>query len=370
VQRAHCGCKRREVVTAAGTVTLRRVYYRCSRCTQGGYALDERLGIQGRYSPDARRLICLAGGSWSYDVAAAHLRELSGLVVSDTTVRELCQAEGALMAVWQRTAPAVRAEFAAAEGEVEFTTDGTMVNTTDGWQEMKLGLFAKRPRGDAATPDEWDERDLPKPTARVGFAAIEASDRFGARWDQWAARLGVKDTSTITVLADGAKWIWDEARRNLIGSAGVLDVYHALEHVHAAAKTLFGGPGADGAVGARLDRHRGPPATHPPARRSHSTPGAAGAAELPGESRLAPALRRTSGGRPLDRQRPGGRRLQKPDRPPAQTDRSPLARPPRQSYGEPLLPRLQPRLETLLGSSSHLITQKSAPAPVSSGCGR
>jgi hypothetical protein len=240
VQRAHCGCKRREVVTAAGTVTLRRVYYRCSRCTQGGYALDERLGIQGRYSPDARRLICLAGGSWSYDVAAAHLRELSGLVVSDTTVRELCQAEGALMAVWQRTAPAVRAEFAAAEGEVEFTTDGTMVNTTDGWQEMKLGLFAKRPRGDAATPDEWDERDLPKPTARVGFAAIEASDRFGARWDQWAARLGVKDTSTITVLADGAKWIWDEARRNLIGSAGVLDVYHALEHVHAAAKTLFG----------------------------------------------------------------------------------------------------------------------------------
>jgi hypothetical protein len=202
--------------------------------------LDERLGIDGRYSADARRLICLAGGSWSYDVAAERLREMCGLAVSDTTVREVSQAEGARMAVWQRTAPEVRAEFEKAPGDVEFTTDGAMVNTTEGWQEMKLALFSKRPRGTAATPEEWAGRELPRPQARVGFAAIESSDRFGPRWDQWAARLGIRDRSTITVLADGAKWIWEEAQRNLIGSAGVLDVYHALEHVSDTAKALFG----------------------------------------------------------------------------------------------------------------------------------
>jgi hypothetical protein len=240
VQRAHCGCKSREVVTAAGTVKLRRVYYRCPRCRQGGYALDERLGIQGKYSPAARQLICLAGGSWSYDVAAERLEEMCGLVVSDTTVREVCQSEGAKMAVWQRMAPEVRTAFGSAPGDVEFTTDGAMVNTTEGWQEMKLGLFAKRPRGPAAAPHEWGDRELPPPSARVGFAAIEASDRFGTRWDQWAARLGVKDYSTITVLADGAKWIWEEARQNLPGSEGVLDIYHALEHVSQTAKALFG----------------------------------------------------------------------------------------------------------------------------------
>ncbi len=227
-------------MTAAGTVKLRRVYFRCPRCTQGGYALDERLGIQGKYSPDARRLICLAAGSWSYDVAAERLGEMCGLQVSDTTVRELSQAEGTKMAAWQRTAPEIRAEFAQAQGDVEFTTDGAFVNTTEGWQEMKLGLFAKRSRGPAATPEEWGTRELPRPSVRVGFAAIEASDRFGTRWDQWAARLGIKDYATITVLADGAKWIWEEARQNLVGSEGVLDVYHALEHVSQAAKTLFG----------------------------------------------------------------------------------------------------------------------------------
>jgi hypothetical protein len=227
-------------MTAAGLVRVRRIYFRCSRCTCGGYALDERLGITGRYSPDARRLICLAGGSWSYDMAAERLGEMCGVVVSDTAVREVCQAEGAQMAVWQRTASAVHTQFAQAEGDVEFSTDGAMVNTTEGWQEMKLGLFAKRRRGAAATPDDWDNRELPTPEARVGFAAIEASERFGTRWDQWAARLGVKNYSTITVLADGAKWIWEEARQNLIGSAGVLDIYHALEHVNDTAKVLFG----------------------------------------------------------------------------------------------------------------------------------
>ena len=44
----------------------------------------------------------------------------------------------------------------------------------------------------------------------VAFAAIEKSQRFGSRWKQWARRLGILDPSIVTVLADGAKWIWEE----------------------------------------------------------------------------------------------------------------------------------------------------------------
>jgi hypothetical protein len=173
-------------------------------------------------------------------VASDRLDEMCGLKVSDTTIREVCQAEGAQMAAWQRTAPTVRDGFQKAEGDIEFSADGTMVNTTEGWQEVKLAMFAKRKRGEPATPEEWDDRTLPKPTARVAFAAIEGSDRFGARFGQWAARLGIRDTSQITTLADGAKWIWEEASQNLIGCEGILDIYHALEHVSDTAKVLFG----------------------------------------------------------------------------------------------------------------------------------
>jgi hypothetical protein len=35
-----------------------------------------------------------------------------------------------------------------------FTTDGTSANTTEGWREMKRGMFSKRQRGEPATPAE------------------------------------------------------------------------------------------------------------------------------------------------------------------------------------------------------------------------
>ena len=75
----------------------------------------------------------------------------------------------------------------------------------------------------------------------------------------------------MTVLADGAKWIWAEAEKNLPGAVGVLDVYHACEHLHAAAVALHGeGASAESWYGGR--------------RRILLTCGAAGLlAELAGE---------------------------------------------------------------------------------------
>jgi hypothetical protein len=204
--------------------------------------LDDRLGLDGRYSPTTQRLICLAGASWSFDVASERLEELCGLLVSDTTIRELSQRQGALMLAWQRDDPKAVEDFRQEQGDVEFTTDGTSVNTTEGWREMKVGIFSKRDRGEPALPAEWDSRTLPAPKGRVCFAAIDQSERFGSRWKAWRQRLGLIATSTISVLADGAKWIWEEQRRHLTYAEGVLDIFHALEHVAATAKALFDDP--------------------------------------------------------------------------------------------------------------------------------
>lgn len=75
-------------------------------------------------------------------------------------------------------------EFREADGKPEFTTDGTSVNTTSGWREMKVGLFSKRESGEPATADEWADRTFPAPTSRVASCAIEKSHRFGRRWKQ------------------------------------------------------------------------------------------------------------------------------------------------------------------------------------------
>lgn len=216
------------------------MHFTCSRCRAGAHPWDERLGVRGFVSPQAQRLLCLAGASWSFDRAASHLKEFCGLSVSDNTIRELCCEHGAAMRAWQESAPAVQEGFEQAEGDIEFQTDGTSVNTTEGWREMRLGIFAKRRRGEPATPEEWDERSLPKPETRVVFAGVEKSHSFGARWRRWAGRLGIHDTADITVLADGARWIWDEVAVRFPDAAGVLDIYHAAEHVAATAKVLYG----------------------------------------------------------------------------------------------------------------------------------
>ena len=177
--------------------------------------------------------MCLAGASWSFDRAASHLKELCGLAVCDNTIRRVCHEHGGAMRDWQRTDAAATAAFRAAGGDVEFQTDGTAVNTTTGWREMRLSVFAKRHR---AGPDGR----LPPPHVRVLSAGIVGSDRLGPQWRQQAARLGVRDTSRVTVIADGAKWIWAQADGCLPGAAGVLDFYHASERLYQAGRELFG----------------------------------------------------------------------------------------------------------------------------------
>ena len=150
------------------------------------------------------------------------------------------------MADWSHTDPAAGAGFAAAAGDIEFQTDGTMVNTWEGWREMRLGIFARRQRGRPATAAQWDRRRLPAPHARVLFGGIETAEHFGPRIRRWAGRLGITDAAAVSVLGDGAEWIWNQTRGQLPGSQGLLDIYHGSEHLAGCAKVLHG-EGADAA---------------------------------------------------------------------------------------------------------------------------
>ena len=228
-------------------MTLSRVYFTCRLCGRHAHALDDRLGIDGFVSPHAQRLLCTLGADWSFARCARHLREVAGLCACDNTVRKVCDRHGGLIRAWQRDDPEAARPFREAGGDVEFPTDGTCVNTTGGWREVRLSIFAKRKRGEPVTDlDDWDEQRLPAPHVRVATAAIRTSTALGPQWRQAAARLGLKRTDELTALADGAKWIWNEIEKHLPGAAGVLDIDHAGEHLHAAAVALHGaGPAAE-----------------------------------------------------------------------------------------------------------------------------
>jgi hypothetical protein len=137
---------------------------------------------------------------------------------------------------------------------VELTVDAGKVNTREeGWKDLKVGVFQKRPPGEPVPPDGWGGQRLPAATARVAFAEVAPARRFRRRWRGWSKKLGVARAGELHVLADGAAWIWRAVERAVSGAGQTLDVYHACEHLAAAAGRLAG----EGTAAARAAFERG-----------------------------------------------------------------------------------------------------------------
>jgi hypothetical protein len=217
-------------VTAAGRVALTRRSLLCPRCGLTSYPLDDRIGLEGFLSPQATRLACLAAASWSFDVASDRLQELAGLRIDDETIRRHCH----------RAAVAMAGRRAAAAGDVEFLTDGVMAPTRGGWRQLKMALFQVRPRGEPAGPEGWAARTLPPPTASAAYAAVAGCDAFAATWRPRAEALGIDPDGPLTVLGDGAAWIWRAASGQFPGADEVLDIFHASQQLAEAARAVHG----------------------------------------------------------------------------------------------------------------------------------
>lgn len=228
------------MLTAIGETTIHRRYVVCSACQDNAFPADARLGILGGMSVRARKLACLFGTGWGFAAGAAHLSDVCNWSISGQRLQRCCYAEAAPVEEWRQQSEATT-PFSQAQGEIEFLTDGAMVNTVEeGWKEIRVGAFLKRPAGEAARVHQWATRKLPAPVARSVRVAMAPAEEFAAQWRGWAVQLGIATTAMITVLADGAKWIWNQARQQFPDARGVLDVFHVLEHLAAATRAVYG----------------------------------------------------------------------------------------------------------------------------------
>jgi len=224
-----------------GDVSVTRRYYSCRHCLVSQIPWDDWAGLtESHLTPQAHRMVTLAGSSWSFDVARDRLKELCGLRVSDETIRRVTEKIGKQAQDWLRSSPAAINPLRKAQGHVESYTDGTCVNTREGWREMRLSVFAKRPAGQAARPEEWATRALPATTARWASAGINRSTEMGPQWAEIVRRLGLSKGFGVSVLADGAKWIWKQVAEYLPRSECVVDIFHVSEHLHACGRVLHG----------------------------------------------------------------------------------------------------------------------------------
>lgn len=226
-------------MTAVGPVAVRRTYFTCAVCEQGEFAVDRILGLDGYLTPGAQRMACLAGVQQSFARAEQLLEELAGWHLDDETIRRVCH-QTAHQAHAAREERATADMFAHAPGDCEAHIDAGKVNTLEGWRDVKVAIFAKRQRGEPATAAQWETRALPTPSARSVIAAVEEAALFGERCAAEAHRLQLAEASPLSVLGDGAEWIWNLQQRHFPDAAGLLDVFHGRGHVADGAKGVFG----------------------------------------------------------------------------------------------------------------------------------
>ena len=242
----------RQVLTQCGLVVIERPWYSCERCHHGWSVVETTLGVGSRQRASVGLLGWLVrlGATTDYREAAGLLDDLTGLAVGPETIRRECvrvgtairAAEAAAIRQTQRTREAAE-PLDPAPGLLLLEADGAMIQFTDGWHEVKIGMVAGWDGDRLVAPSYVAARE----TASVfgPRLATEAARRGALEIDRWegsVTRRGLAILHPALILADGAVWIWNLADEYVDQRIEVSDFYHAAEHLAAAAAACFPDP--------------------------------------------------------------------------------------------------------------------------------
>jgi len=236
--------------TVCGVVTLRVWYGFCSHSGRNMSPARECWGLKShqRFSPEFEKRMCYtATQTASYEKAAA-MAACWGSAVSDDGVHACVQRKGREAASQTPPAPKSASE------------PSTMIIMMDGWMARHRGpQWGLKPPEKTADRVHWHEIKsaiifrLDQRTETAGArrilikkhaVAVPAETKpidFARQVHAEAMRLGLAKAKAVYVVQDGAIWLWNifEDRFSKCAS-GVLDFYHASDHLWALANHLFG----------------------------------------------------------------------------------------------------------------------------------
>jgi hypothetical protein len=229
-------------MTAVGAVSFTRRYWKCTCASEGSYAADALLGIEGaRSTKTVQKHCCKLAAEMSFAGTSETMRDMLGVALCPETVRTTVEGHGKQMARFQAQDTASEKAFQEAAGEVEFATDAGKVNTREeGWKDLKIAVISKREAGESTTPEQWKKQRLPTATIVLAFAMIATAKEFRKEWRPRLRRLGVQCLASVHALADGARWIWKAVERVFTGCLQTLDFFHACAHLHKCAERIYG----------------------------------------------------------------------------------------------------------------------------------
>ena len=248
-------CRDKVIDTVLGPVTLSRAWYHCADCKHGLAPRDAELGVTAAsMSPGLAAMNDQAAAAAPFAKAAGLLEGLAGVRLTVKRAERAAEASGAA----QGAAIRERAGLIAGRKLVPLppspvpdmlygAIDGTGVTMTaketagrqgkgeDGrarTREVKLGVFFTQ---DDVDDDGYPVRD---PGSSSYIATFEPAAAFGDLVKAEGIRRGADHVRQLTILGDGAAWIWGIATDKFPEATQIVDLFHAREHLHDLARLL------------------------------------------------------------------------------------------------------------------------------------
>ncbi len=241
--------------TALGLVTMTRAWYHCAACKGGLAPRDAELGIAGTsMSPGLAAMNDLAAAAGPFAGAARLLEELAGIRLTAKRVERAAEASGAAVAQAARDRAALIASRklmplppSPLPDKLYAVIDGTGVPMTaretagregkdeDGrarTREVKLAVFFTQ---DTLDQDGHPVRDRSSTSI---IATFEPAATFGDLVKAEGIRRGAGHVRQLTIIGDGAAWIWGIAAAKFPEATQIVDLFHAREHLHALTRSL------------------------------------------------------------------------------------------------------------------------------------
>ena len=236
------------VDTVLGPVTLHRAWYACAECGHGLAPRDAELGVTGTtLSPGLAAMTDTVAAAGPFAKASVLLETLAGVTLTVKRVERAAEASGAAQsAAVRERAAAITARkivplppqplpdmlYGAIDGTgVTMTareTEGREGKGEDGrarTRELKLGVFF--------TQDELDDEGYPvrDRDSTSYIATFEPVSVFTDLVKAEGIRRGADRVRQLTILGDGAAWIWNLAAAIFPEATCIVDLYHAREHL-------------------------------------------------------------------------------------------------------------------------------------------
>jgi len=244
--------------TRYGAITVKRARGYCRRCRKWRTPADHALGLDesAGYSPGVQDAAALLASKMPVEEASQVLEHLTGIKLPRATLDREARRQGERA---QRLRSELDRQASTAKRQLELTLEPyQMIIQLDAWNIRERDQWGQSAalRRKGQEPERWhwvytgtcfrlDHRGQTAGGRLVitqrGFVATrQGVDALREQMHAEALRRGLGQAAGALVIADGAVWIWRLADDRFPQARQRLDFYHAVQHLAAVGRALFG----------------------------------------------------------------------------------------------------------------------------------